>query len=272
MLPQEAMIERVRALCQQDKRIDAAMLYGSFTYGEGDACSDIEFLLFFTDDTFDTLDRRAWLEQIAPVELLYVNEFGITVVIFDNLVRGEFHFHRASEVSVGAAWPGVITFPSLEAALLVDKSGALTPYLLPLLDPLDRLAPDRLQPVVDGFINWWWFGVTVLRRGEHARALEILNITHRHLLWMARALAGQSFHWLTPSRLLEHDLPPETYARFRGCTAALDADALHMAYARGWAWGREMMAGLHDRFGLSIPETLCARLAEQIAPAGDESI
>jgi lincosamide nucleotidyltransferase len=43
MLPQEQLIARVRALCHADERLDAAMMYGSFVYGEGDAYSDIEF-------------------------------------------------------------------------------------------------------------------------------------------------------------------------------------------------------------------------------------
>src|SRR3954447_5748983 len=39
---QEAMIARLRDLCLQDERVVAALLYGSFTRGEGDAFSDIE--------------------------------------------------------------------------------------------------------------------------------------------------------------------------------------------------------------------------------------
>ena len=36
------------------------------------------------------------------------------------------------------------------------------------------------------FVNWMLFGSNVLRRGELARALEILGIAHRYLEWMAR--------------------------------------------------------------------------------------
>ena len=43
MLPQEAMIERVRELCEQDGRVVAALMYGSFALGQGDRFSDIEF-------------------------------------------------------------------------------------------------------------------------------------------------------------------------------------------------------------------------------------
>jgi lincosamide nucleotidyltransferase len=83
MLAQERLITRVRDRCRDDDHLDAAMMYGSFAYGEGDAYSDIEFLLFFDDEAFPHIDRRAWLEQIAPVAHLYVNEHGITAVIFE---------------------------------------------------------------------------------------------------------------------------------------------------------------------------------------------
>jgi lincosamide nucleotidyltransferase len=115
MLLQQAMIERVRALCQQDERIDAAMMYGSFTHGEGDRFSDIEFVFFVQDGPFAELNRRAWLQQIAPVALLYVNDFGIDAVIFENLVRGEFHFHRRSEMSLAAAWRAQLPVARIDA-------------------------------------------------------------------------------------------------------------------------------------------------------------
>ena len=45
MLIQEAMIQRVRELCGADARVTGAFMYGSFTLGEGDAYSDIEFYI-----------------------------------------------------------------------------------------------------------------------------------------------------------------------------------------------------------------------------------
>jgi lincosamide nucleotidyltransferase len=71
MLIQQAMIERLRHICQQDQRLVAAMLYGSFTYGEGDQYSDIDCSLFFQDDALAEVDQIAWISQIAPVELYF---------------------------------------------------------------------------------------------------------------------------------------------------------------------------------------------------------
>jgi len=262
MLPQHQMIERVRALCHSDARLDAAMMYGSFTRGEGDAFSDIEFLLFFDDEGFASVDPRAWLSQIAPVEMLYANEFGITVVIFGNLIRGEFHFHRLAELEgVAAPWPGVITFPSLDATLIAEKSGRLARLLEPIIGPpLEQATPPKVQFTVYGYLNWLLFGISVLRRGEYARAHEILNIVHRHLLWMARALEGTTDNWLTPSKSLERDLSPEAYARLRGCTAPLDPDALRGAYAACWRWGGELAGALRDRYAIDYPAALWERI------------
>jgi hypothetical protein len=60
MLIQQTMIKRLRHVCQQDERLVAAMLYGSFTYSQGDQFSDIECLLFFEDDALEGIDQRAW--------------------------------------------------------------------------------------------------------------------------------------------------------------------------------------------------------------------
>lgn len=264
---QHQMITRVRELCAADDRLDAAMMYGSFTYGEADQYSDIEFLFFFKDEAFEQIDPRAWLAQIAPVAMLYVNEFGIHAAVFDNLVRGEFHFHRASEVAMGESWRGVLTFPSLESTLIVDKSGALTPYLQAIIGPPpERATEDTAQKLIYGFINWTLFGSNVLQRGECARAHEILTIIHRHLLQMARLVDGSTAHWLTPSRNLEHDLPPEVTARFEACVPhGLMPDALRRAYCEAWTWGGELLLLLRGRFDVTVPDDLCGAITRRFS-------
>ena len=87
-------------------------MYGSFAIGEGDRFSDIEFYLFFTDETSGDLREEAWVAQIAPLCLYYVNEFGNGTAIFENLVRGEFHFEAAPSVGLVDAWQSA-WFPSL---------------------------------------------------------------------------------------------------------------------------------------------------------------
>ncbi len=102
MLRQETMIRKVREACEQDDRLVSALMYGSFALGEGDEFSDIEFYLFFRDDSLEGIDEEAWVSQAAPVWLYSVNEFGSGTAIFEGLVRGEFHFERALEM--GRSW------------------------------------------------------------------------------------------------------------------------------------------------------------------------
>ena len=139
MLPQEVRVERVRELCHQVERVMSALMYGSFALGEGDRFSDIEFYLFFDAEATEGLREEAWVAQIAPVDLYYVNEFGNGTAIFENLVRGEFHFEAASNVGLVDAWESA-WFPSLGSAVLVDKSGELSRGVARLI---------RRQPEID---------------------------------------------------------------------------------------------------------------------------
>ena len=264
-LPQMALIERVRQLCRADEQVIAALMFGSFALGEGDEFSDIEFALFFVDEHLPTLDKAAWVAQIAPVELFFLDDNSHYTAIFPPLLRGEFHFKPASAIATVASWQGNAWFPSLAATLVVDRTGVLAQHLQALIGPPPpRDRAEIVQSISHNFINWVLFGSNVLARGESARALDLLSITHRYLLWMARLVEGATQHWPTPSRQVEADLSPAAYARFRLCTAALDRTALGQAYAATWAWGTEMMAGLAQRHDYVLPAGLVEQMTTHI--------
>jgi lincosamide nucleotidyltransferase len=284
------MIARVKHLCREDDAVVAAMMYGSFALGGGDRYSDIEFVIFFKDEALETLDKGVWLTQVAPVALHFTNEYGVTAVIFcareersfddaqgltlrsqdDNaamLVRGEFHFDKVSELPhIAATWPGEVWFPTLEDTLIVDKTGILTPYLRPLIgSPLEHgQTSAEVQTLVNRFFNWYLFGLNVLARGEHARALELLWFVQRHLLLMARILEGTTTHWHIPSRALEEDLSPEAYARYEQCTAPLNASDLYTAYRHAWTWATDMLKTLDATYDLTVPSTLLKNLQARV--------
>lgn len=263
--PQRAMIDRARAACLADERVIGALMYGSFTRGEGDEHSDIEFALFFADDALPLVDQRAWVAQIAPVLAYFSDAHGHYTAHFAGLVRGEFHFKPASSIPWVAEWRGNAWFPSVEAALLVDRSGALARALAPLVGPApERDTPEEAQRLGPYFIDGIIFGTSVLARGELARALELLCGNHRNLLQMARILEGTTEHWPTPSRGLERDLSPAAYARYQACTAPCEPAALERAYRESWRWGRELLEALYRRHGLALPEALLEEVAARI--------
>jgi lincosamide nucleotidyltransferase len=269
MLQQEAMIERVRRVCQEDERLVAAMMYGSFAQGEGDWLSDIEFILFFDDDALEDLDQEEWVARISPVELYFVNEYGNGTAIFDNLVRGEFHFDSASNVArIDESWKDTDWLPTLEDTLVLDRTGELARRLELVVGlPPDRDTQERAQFVCNCFVNWLLFGSNLLVRGELARALNLLGIVQDQLLYMVRMVEGSTERWFNPAKLLEENVSADAYARYAACTASLDRDDIRRAYISAWGWGREMMAALSERHGLLVPATLLEKLERRFAVA-----
>ena len=264
MLPQEVMIERVRELCDQDERVVAALMYGSFALGEGDRFSDIEFYLFFYDEALGDLQEQVWVAQIAPLELYYVNEFSNGTAIFEDLVRGEFHFQAASNVGLVDAWESA-WFPSLESAVLVDKNGELSGRVGRLVRrPPEMDTPERALFLCRSLMNWTLTGANLLERGEYARAEAFLTLVHGHLLQALRLVEGKSANWLSPTRKLEQDASAASYERYRACTAALEAEQLARAYASTWGLGRQLMGELAARHALELPEELLDKLDRRL--------
>lgn len=256
-MPQPAMIAHLKQICIADPHLQAAMLYGSFPLGEADAYSDIDCVLYFNETSLPEIDRRAWVSQIAPVLVFYHNQFNNWATVFDNLVRAEFHFNPLSKLSELSSLQGTIWFPSIEATLLVDKTGELTRHLVALTGT--RPAHKNLQTleyVTNDFCNWILFGLNVFARGEHARALEILHIVHDALLQLVRMHESQTGHWISPIRMLEVEISNQAYRRYQACTAALEPSALARAYQHTWEWGRSLLESLHKRYDRETPDKL----------------
>lgn len=260
------MIEAVRACCREDERVLGALMYGSFAKGEGDAHSDIEFWLFF-DDAQPLPDAAAWIGRVAPLGACFRNEFGTHVAVFDNGVRGEFHFANAEQLETVRRWadcdprnPASWTAEAAGLEILVDRTGALAENIRHLeTHAADRNSAERVQAVIDGFTSWALLGASVLQRGEHARALDALGHLHRYLLWLARLSEGcADRHWPTPSRAAERDLSRAAYARLARCTATLDAASLESAYREVWSWASELMDELARESGATSRVALLA--------------
>ena len=264
---QRAMIERVRHLCRLDERLAAAMMYGSFAQSEGDEFSDIEFILYFYDEVLDDVNQEEWVARIAPVELYFVNEYGNGTAIFESLIRGEFHFDKASDIErIDESWKETDWFPSLGAALVLDRTGELSSRLRTIVGPTpDRDTPEQIRFLCNCFVNWFLFGSNLLARGELARALDLLGIVQDQLLRMVRVSEHSTDHWFNPSKLLEKDISEASYARYVACTASLDQSALWSAYLSAWSWGKELMSSLTKGRGIALPETLLDRLDRRLS-------
>lgn len=264
MLEQEVLIAKVRELAVEDERLVAVLMYGSFSLSEGDHLSDIEFYLYFRAP-LDGIDRRRWLEHLAPIELHYVNEFGTDTVIFANAIRGEFHFEPASSIPSVARWDNA-WFPSQNGAIVLDRTGELTRALAPFAqEPPAKYARTTAEFVSNSLINWTLMGANLLNRGEHAGALALLGRVHVDVLKAVRLIEGSTIHWLSPSRHLENDISPESYERFRTCTAMLTEPSLRVAYVDTWRWARELMDVLVARHDLALPRGLLSQIDQRVS-------
>ena len=126
-MTQLQMIDKTKLFAQQDENISAVFMYGSFTKNEGDKYSDIEFYIFLKNK--ENFSAEKWVNQIHPVALYFTNEYGSEVAIFENMIRGEFHFLKTEEIEIIKSWDGIVEFSDFDQMNLIDKDGLLTKTL-----------------------------------------------------------------------------------------------------------------------------------------------
>jgi lincosamide nucleotidyltransferase len=269
MLPQERLIQKVKDVAVQDERLEAVLLYGSFAYGEGDANSDIDFYLFFIDEALSGVDPKAWLTGIAPIDFHYHNEYGVDTVIFEDLIRGEFHFVKSSDIKLLDEWDG--WFPSIESCMVLDRTGELKRHLERLIrQPPARSNDGSAQLVVDNLVNWMVMGFNILERKEYARAYTFQALVHNYLLKLVRLVEGQTAHWINPGRRLEHEISKESYERYRKCTASFSPDDLARGFNTTWQWAHELIDVAGKRWGTETSKTLLLAIDARFAEPADE--
>lgn len=245
MLEQEVLIQGVKEKGQSDPRIEGIWMYGSFTQGCGDAYSDVEFYVFVQDGALAALDTERWIAEVHPIYTHFINEFGTEVVVFKNMVRGEFHFHTASEMQMIDGYRGAIYEPDIGAMCLYDKSGALYTHLQALRGPDPTPIEEKAQFAVDNMINNLLFGSAVLKRGEIARSYELLWYVQRYYLQLIRIVTKGMAHWLNPTKALEQEVTTGYYNAYVRCTAQFSAQSIHNAYAAALNNLREIIPQLN---------------------------
>ncbi|MGY5132555.1 nucleotidyltransferase domain-containing protein [Streptomyces nigrescens] len=251
-------IARLRQLAHADTRLEGVLLYGSWTLGEADAHSDIEAYLYIQDDHLADFDGPAFLAELAPLQLAYTNMYGILAVVFDDLMRGEFHLTAAGPgIDEVPTWQGMVHLPRPDDAVLLDRTGRLTRAArqLAAFRPPEPVA--TAQQLTDELTNWTLMLAHVLARGEVARAHALLHtVIAPQQLQLCRLLRDSTAHWLTPSRALEQDLPTIDRHRYVSTTAAARDQDVHTAAHNSWCWSRDLATEAADRWPIHLPHPL----------------
>ncbi|MFT2019175.1 nucleotidyltransferase domain-containing protein [Streptomyces sp. 796.1] len=260
-------IDRLREVAAAEPRLTGVLLYGSWTVGEADAYSDIEAYLYVTDDAIADFDARAFVERLAPLHLAYTNAYGVFAVVFDDLMRGEFHFTAASTgVAEIASWQGMVHLPRPEAAVLLDRDGKLTEAARHLATFQPPEPTGTAQQLSDELANWTLMLAHVLARGETGRAHALLHtVVAPHQLQLCRLLRDTTAHWLTPSRAMESDLPPADLARYRATTAQALLPEVRAAARQSWQWTRELTTEASARWHTHLSPELHEGIAKLLS-------
>ncbi|MFJ3104410.1 nucleotidyltransferase domain-containing protein [Streptomyces sp. NPDC086835] len=263
----DARIARLREIARSEERLEGVLLYGSWTLGEADAHSDIEAYLYVDDEYVDDFDGRALLEQLAPLKLAYTNMYGILAVVFDDLMRGEFHLTPAGPgIDEVPTWEGMVHLPRPEAAVLLDRTGRLTRAARRLAAFRPPEPAGTAQQLTDELTNWTLMLAHVLARGEVARAHALLHsVVAPQQLQLCRLLRDSTAHWLTPSRALEQDLPAADRARYTAGTTAAREEEVRTAARNSWRWSRDLTAEAAERWAVRVPSGLHEEISGLLA-------
>ncbi|WP_404815372.1 nucleotidyltransferase domain-containing protein [Streptomyces thermolineatus] len=256
-------IARLRQLAHADTRLEGVLLYGSWTVGEADAHSDIEAYLYIQDDRLSDFDGPGFLAQLAPLQLSYTNMYGILAVVFDDLMRGEFHLAPAGPgIDEVPAWQGMVHLPRPDEAVLLDRTGRLTRAARQLATFQPPEPVTTAQQLTDELTNWTLMLAHVLARGEIARAHALLHtVIAPQQLQLCRLLRNSTAHWLTPSRALEQDLPETDRHRYASTTATVRDQDVRTAARNSWRWSRDLAAEAADRWTVHLPHELHERIS-----------
>ncbi|MFA7426312.1 MAG: Lnu(F)/Lnu(G) family lincosamide nucleotidyltransferase, partial [Desulfosarcinaceae bacterium] len=159
-----------------------------------------------------------------------------------------------------STWQGYGWFPSLEAAVLLDRSGELSRYASALVGgPPKREGAPLVEGLVLKLISLMLFGANLLNRGEYARAWALLSKAHENLLKLVRLHEGATDHWPTPSRALEKDVSEDSYNRYLACTGSAEPKALCVAYHETWKWSLELFRSVAGPLNIELPRIVIAQ-------------
>ena len=223
------MINETKLIAQQDKNVSAVFMYSSFTKNEGDKYSDIEFYIFLK--TKENFSAEKWVNQIHPVALYFINEHGSEVAIFENMIRGEFHFLTTDEIKVIKSWEGIVAFSDFDQMNLIDKDGFLTETLNQIKVKFpDRTADENILWLSQSLLNVLLTTNNLIKRGEFAHAHQNLTTAQKYLLWLIRIATNKTQHWESPTKSLERDIDQDWYSEFGLTMSDLHPENVNKAF------------------------------------------
>lgn len=166
-------LDRFVAACQDDPRIVAAFIGGSYAAGQADAYSDLDLYFITTDAAYTDFlsEREIFIQRLG--QPLFLEDFGLPngyLAIFDNGAEADVFFGREGQYKDIYGGP---------IRVLVDKNGLLDGQTFP---------PHRVDPAKQGQllrqqIDWFWHDLShyikAMGRGQLWFAYGELEVLRR---------------------------------------------------------------------------------------------
>jgi hypothetical protein len=175
------IIERFRGACQEDDRVLAAFVGGSFASGAVDEFSDLDLYAIIASGAYDQflVDHREFFEGFSePVFLEHFDEFGFDMFVFilADGTQGELALAEPEQFTHIHGGPYKV---------LVDKPGLLEDVEFPWQKPTSSQQLEQLRK----HLNWFWRDLSLfsvaMGRGRHWTAvgyLQSMRLRCIHLL------------------------------------------------------------------------------------------
>jgi len=256
-------IERAHAILEQDERVRAAWLQGSFARGDADAWSDVDCHVAVADADFDTFagEMHDVLERIAPVIGEIQVPLGVTRLLAATLetTEGLVRFDLAAERVGEASRPR-----QMQPVVLFDRDSVVDRFVVQ-----PAATPEALRRRVQGLLSTFMFGamwpVRLAGRGTHGTLLlNAISVVYSLIVpaILVRTRPEEAFrevlhveHWLAPDDLARvNTLVAELHAAFAGVGEhRMDGDRLAMAHQHLTSMALRELRGACEATGVEWP-------------------
>ncbi len=245
------LIDSFARVCEDDERILAAFLGGSFATGTFDEYSDVDLYALVRPSAYDGFlaDHREFLERLGmPVFLEHFGEFGFDMLVFmfDTGVQGE----------LAVATPDrFLHIHGGPHRVLVDKEGLLEGVEFPRCGPsgAEQLRSLRQE------LQWFWRDLSLCsvamsrdRLWTAAGYIESMRRRCADLLRLEKDFAA----WPDGYEKLEDAVGAEELLMLEGSFSTLDRAAMAASVDHLVTCYRRVASELARRHGLAYPYAL----------------
>jgi hypothetical protein len=260
--PRERIIESFATCCDQDDRVLAAFVGGSFASGSVDAFSDLDLYAIIRANVYDQFlaEHRRFVGSLGqPVFLEHFDGLGFDMLVFilENGVHGELGLARPDHFFHIHGGPH---------RALVDKEGLLEGVEFPWQRPIG----EQQVEVLRGELHWFWrdlslYGVAMARRRPWTAAGYLASM-RRRCIQLIR-LRHDFGSWAAGYEKLESVVPEEDLVPLEGSFPVFDRRALVDSARSLISWYRRVGPELARGHGLAYPCDLEEAVLRELSAA-----